>query len=134
MIDLFIYPKLRDEFELSDRVWFQQNGATCHTTDASLMLSGIYFNDNVIGRRLEIQWPAHSCDLNPLDFFLWGIFFFDDRVKLRKPRSLRQLKKYIVEEIQAIDKNVLHDVIQNFSKRLDACIAANGGYLALWMK
>jgi len=38
MIDLFFYPKLRDEFELSDRVWFQQDGATCHTTDASLEL------------------------------------------------------------------------------------------------
>ena len=29
------------------------------------------FNDLVISRGTDIIWPAHSTDVNPLDFFVW---------------------------------------------------------------
>lgn len=37
-------------------MWFQQDG----------------FNNRIISRRTDVNWPPRSCDLTTLDFFLWG--------------------------------------------------------------
>ena len=30
------------------------------------------FEDRIISRRADVVWPPRSCDLTPLDFYLWG--------------------------------------------------------------
>ena len=51
-----------------------------HTANAILDLLQQRFGDGVISRKTDYQWAAHSPDLNPFDFFLWG--YANDDVKL----------------------------------------------------
>ena len=68
MLAEFLWPKL-DDMDLTD-VWFQQDGATCHTSNATIALLHQKFPGLVISRRGDVNWPPRSCDLTPLDFFL----------------------------------------------------------------
>jgi hypothetical protein len=49
---------------------FQQDGATCHTSNASMREIESYFSDPFISKNLL---PPRSSDLTPRDFFLWGL-------------------------------------------------------------
>ncbi|GFT05056.1 transposon Tf2-9 polyprotein [Trichonephila clavipes] len=53
-------------------LWFQQDGATCHTARATIDLLKYTFGDRLISRFGPVNWPPRSCDLTPLDYFLWG--------------------------------------------------------------
>ncbi|GFU80075.1 transposable element Tc3 transposase [Trichonephila clavipes] len=53
-------------------LWFQQDGATCHTTRATIDLLKDTFGDRLISHFGSVNWPPRSCDLPPLDYFLWG--------------------------------------------------------------
>ncbi|GFW29254.1 uncharacterized protein TNCV_741961 [Trichonephila clavipes] len=53
-------------------LWFQQDGATCHTARATINLLKGTFGDRLISRFGPVNWPPRSCDLTPLDYFLWG--------------------------------------------------------------
>ncbi|GFX30198.1 uncharacterized protein TNCV_1963051 [Trichonephila clavipes] len=70
MITNFFIPELNnhDVQELG----FQQNGATCHTARATIDLLKVTFGDRLISRFGPVNWPPRSCDLTPLDYFLWG--------------------------------------------------------------
>ncbi|GFT00627.1 uncharacterized protein TNCV_141721 [Trichonephila clavipes] len=70
MITNFFIPELinHDVQEL----WFQQDGATCHTARAIIDLLKDTFGDRLISRFGPVNWPPRSCDLTPLDYFLWG--------------------------------------------------------------
>jgi hypothetical protein len=53
-----------------DEQWFRQDGGHPHTTNDSLAWLGEWFKDRLISRKCEIEWAAHSPDLNPPYFFL----------------------------------------------------------------
>ena len=64
------YPDLLTQFlallEENKQVWwFQQNGASSHTTKASTASSQNFFGDRIVGRGL---WPPRSPDLTSPDF------------------------------------------------------------------
>ena len=50
--------------------YYQQDGATCHTSNASMREIERYFQDRIISKKL---WPPRSPDLTPADFFLCGL-------------------------------------------------------------
>jgi len=58
-----------DDEELSIG-YFQQDGATSHTSHASMAEIQSFFGDRVISKGLG---PPRSPDLTPPDYFLWGI-------------------------------------------------------------
>ena len=60
------------EEEDNGNIWFQQNGATCHTAEASIDVLRPVFEDRIISRRADVVWSPRSCDLTPLDYYLWG--------------------------------------------------------------
>ncbi|GFV18537.1 uncharacterized protein TNCV_2871701 [Trichonephila clavipes] len=60
------------EAQCSQELWFQQDGATCHTARATIDLLKDTFGDRLISRFGPMNWPPRSCDLTPLDYFLWG--------------------------------------------------------------
>lgn len=68
MITDFLVPKIQ-ELDIND-LWFQQDGATCHTTRETLILLASHFDENIISRFGPFNWPHRSCDLTPLDYFL----------------------------------------------------------------
>ncbi|GFT01013.1 uncharacterized protein TNCV_4054151 [Trichonephila clavipes] len=70
MITNFFIPELNNHDV--QELWFQQDGATCHTACATIDLLKDTFGDHLISRFGPVNWPPRSCDLTPLDYFLWG--------------------------------------------------------------
>ncbi|GFS51659.1 hypothetical protein TNCV_613471 [Trichonephila clavipes] len=70
MITNFFIPELNNHDV--QELWFQQDGATCHTARATIDLLKDSFGDRLFSRFGTVNWPPRSCDLTPLDYFLWG--------------------------------------------------------------
>ncbi|GFV46924.1 transposable element Tc3 transposase [Trichonephila clavipes] len=68
MINNFFIPELNNHDV--QELWFQQDGATCHTARATIDLLKDTFGDHLISRFGPVNWPPRSCDLTPLDNFL----------------------------------------------------------------
>ncbi|GFV97817.1 putative DD41D transposase [Trichonephila clavipes] len=68
MITNFFIPELNNHDV--QELWFQQDGATCHTTRATFDLLKDTFGDRLISRFGPVNRPPRSCDLTPLDYFL----------------------------------------------------------------
>ncbi|GFW09313.1 hypothetical protein TNCV_4276411 [Trichonephila clavipes] len=76
MITNFFIPELNNHDV--QELWFQQDGATCHTARATIDLLKDTFGDRLISRFGPVNWPPRSCDLTPLDYFLWGYVNFSN--------------------------------------------------------
>jgi hypothetical protein len=76
-----------------DDLCFQQDGATCHTSNETIAILQEKFPDRV---------------LTPLDLFLWG--HVKDKVYANVPRSIQDLKDGIRE--------VSEDIQPNFMKKI----------------
>ena len=111
-----------DDEELSIG-YFQQDGATSHTSHASMAKIQSFFGDRVISKGL---WPLCSPDLMPPDYFLWG--YLKGRVYQNKPRTTDAMKANITEEIQAVTADVLARTFQNMVRWVQFCLDANGGH------
>ncbi|GFW63774.1 hypothetical protein TNCV_3743821 [Trichonephila clavipes] len=68
MITNFFIPELNNHDV--QELWFQQDGATCHTARATIDLLKDTFGDRLISRFGPVNWPPRFCDLTPLDYFL----------------------------------------------------------------
>ena len=70
MFNEFLFTKIEEE-DIGN-IWFQQDGITCHTAEATLDVLSPVFEGRIISRRAHVVWPPRSCDLTPLDYYLWG--------------------------------------------------------------
>lgn len=127
MIREFFGPALQEFDDFSDQWWFQQDGATSHTSNTALEAVREWFPDKLISRRGDINWPPRSPDLAPNDFFLWG--YLKSRVYNNAPANLIQLKNRIQEEIEAITPDLCTSVMENLRHRLEECQRRNGRHL-----
>ncbi|GFW11133.1 putative transposable element [Trichonephila clavipes] len=125
MITNFFIPELnnRDVQEL----WFQQDGVTCHTARATINLLKDTFGDRLISRFGPVNWPPRSCDLTPLDYFLWG--YVKSLVYADKPQTLDHLEDNIRRVIADIRPQMLEKVIENWTSRLDYIRASRGSHM-----
>ncbi|GFV51330.1 uncharacterized protein TNCV_3615281 [Trichonephila clavipes] len=105
-------------------LWFQQDGATCHTARATIDLLKDTFGDRLISRFGPVNWPPRSCDLTPLDYFLWG--YVKSLVYADKPQTLDPLEDNIRRVIADIRPQMLEKVIENWTSRLDYIRASRG--------
>ncbi|CAK9827801.1 hypothetical protein ANTRET_LOCUS5451 [Anthophora retusa] len=110
-----------------DDTWFQQNGATCHTSKETVALLKEMFNGRVISRGGDINWPPRSCDLTPLDFFLWG--FLKSKVYANNPKTIDELKNNIIAAINEIEFQLCENVMENWVKRMGLLKKSQGGHL-----
>ena len=95
----------------------------CHTAEAILDVLRPVFEDRIISRRADVVWPPRSCDLTPLDYYLWGAV--KDKCYTDKPKIIDALKDNIREAIGEIQ---LH-TIDNWTDRVGYCMASQGSYL-----
>jgi len=65
-----------------------------------------------------------EADLTPADFFLWGLL--KGKVYKNTPRTIKQLKDAISQEIQAVNVDTLGKVFQNFEKRIPVYLDVKG--------
>lgn len=123
MLQTFFAPRL-EEME-RENVWFQQDGATAHTSRACMEVLRAMFPERLISLRGDITWPARSPDIAPCDFFLWG--YLKAEVFKHRPTTLLQLKNCIRQEIAQIPLAMLERVMGSFQNRVQQCID-NGGH------
>ncbi|GFT91140.1 DUF4817 domain-containing protein [Trichonephila clavipes] len=107
-----------------NELWFQQDRATCHTARATIDLLKDTFDDRLISRFGPVNWPPRSCDLTPLDYFLWG--YVISQVYADKPQTLDHLEDNIRRVIADIRPQMLEKVIENWTSRLDYIRASRG--------
>jgi len=92
-------------------IMFQQDDAPCHTAGVTMELLREQFGESLISRNGVHNWPPRSCDLTPLDYFLWG--YVKSRVYGNKPKTIDELEANIRTIIAAIPPDMLHRVIEN---------------------
>ncbi|GFX16604.1 DUF4817 domain-containing protein [Trichonephila clavipes] len=122
MITNFFIPELNNHDV--QQLWFQQDGATCHTARATIDLLKDTFGDRLISRFGPVNWPPRSCDLTPLDYFLWS--YVKSLVYADKPQTLDYLEDNIRRVIADIRPQMLEKVIENWTSRLDYIRASRG--------
>ena len=109
--------------EVNERYcWFQQDGATCHTSNDTMTMLREFFDDRLISNNL---WPPRSPDLTSPDFFLWG--HLKEKVYCNNPRTLEDLKNNITAAVREVTVDVLRRVSENMCRRVDMCLLQNGG-------
>ena len=107
--------------------WFQQDGATPHTSKDSLIWPRQLFPDHLISRRCNPEWAPHSPDLNPPDFYLWD--YLKDNVYTNNPQTIPDLKAAIAAKIRVIPREECGRVIQNFARWVQVCLQHGGAHL-----
>ncbi|GFV47548.1 uncharacterized protein TNCV_2731471 [Trichonephila clavipes] len=97
-------------------LWFQQDGATCHTARATIDLLKDTFGDRLISRFGPVNWPPRSCDLTPLDYFLWG--YVKSLVYANKPQTLDPLE----DNIRRVIADIRPQMLEKSHRKLDVQI------------
>lgn len=123
MLREFLWPEL-ETIDI-ENMWFQQNGATCHTANATLDLLREKFGNRILSSG-SVNWPPRSCDLTPLDFFLWG--YIKSQVYADKPNTLEHLEVNIRQVIADITPIILDRVVNNWSHRVRQTVQSRGGH------
>ncbi|GFW19944.1 putative transposable element [Trichonephila clavipes] len=108
MITNFFIPELNNHDV--QELWFQQDGATCHTARATIDLLKDTFGDRLISRFGPVNWSPRSCDLTPLDYFLWG--YVKSLVYMDKPQTLDHLE----DNIRRVIADIGHKCCKKSSK------------------
>ena len=128
MLNRFFYQHLQDHNMDATTQWFQQDGATSHTTRAVLQSLSTIFEERIISMKTAFPWPARSPDLSVLDFWVWGMLkdnIFRDAV----PNTIQDLKQCIVNEVRKIKIHQISAAFRNLVKRLEECVANGGAHV-----
>ncbi|GFV80847.1 DUF4817 domain-containing protein [Trichonephila clavipes] len=108
MITNFFIPELNNHDV--QELWFLQDGAICHTARATIDLLKDTFGDRLISRFGPVNWAPRSCDLTPLDYFLWGYvnsFVYADK---------RQTLAHLEDNIRRVIADIRPQVLEKSSK------------------
>ena len=65
------------------------------------------FGEQLISRFGPVSWPPRSCDITPLDFFLW--VYVKSKVYADKPATIQALEANITRVINAIPVEMLDE-------------------------
>ena len=130
----FLFTK--NEEEDIGNIWLQQDGNMCHTAEATLDVLRRVFQDRIISRRADVVWPSGSCDLTPLDYYLWSAVknkcYADKREMPSKinvtPETIDSLKDNIREAIGEIQLHKIDNVLKNWTDRVGYCMASRSSH------
>lgn len=100
----------------------QQDWAPAHRAKSTIT----YLETHFPGFLNKNQWPASSCDLNPLDFSVWG--YMQQKLVNKNIRDLNTLRREIVKIWDELDVDYLRRTVESVIPRLKACIKAEGGH------
>ena len=110
-----------------DDIWFQQDGATCHTARETMAILREQLGEQLISRFGPVNWPCRSCDITPVDFFLWD--YVKSKVYMDKPATIEELEANITRVIGQISLEMLERVIENWNFRKDHVSRSHGQHL-----
>lgn len=69
-------------------------------------------------------WPLNSPDLNPVDYKIWGCM--QERVYKKPICDMAELKQRLVKVWAALEQTIVDEAIDQWRKRLKACVKAKG--------
>lgn len=101
---------------------FQQDSAPAHKAKTTQT----WFRTNKIDFISHEEWPSSSPDLNPLDYAIWQVI--EEKACAKFHKNLDSLKHAIVKTVAELDINVVRSAIDDWPRRLRACIRAKGGH------
>ena len=110
-----------------DDVYFQQDGAKWHASGETINLLREKFLGRVISRNDDCNWSPRSCDVIPLDFFLWG--HVKDKVYADALQSIQHLKEKMREVIDEIEPHLFENVMEHFINRASSCKRSCGVHI-----
>ena len=90
---------------------------TRHTAEVTLDVLRPVFEDRIISRRTDVVWPPRSCDLTPLDYYLW--YAVKDKCYADKPQTIDALQDNIREAIGEIQLHTIDNVLKNWTDRVE---------------
>ena len=114
MLNGILFTKIKEE-DIGN-IWFQQDGAKCHTAETTLDVLRPVFEDRIISRRADVVWPPRCCDLTPLDYYLWCVV--KGKCYADKPEAIDALKHNIREDIGEIQLHTINNVLKNQIDRI----------------
>uniref|UniRef100_A0A914E7I6 Tc1-like transposase DDE domain-containing protein n=1 Tax=Acrobeloides nanus TaxID=290746 RepID=A0A914E7I6_9BILA len=121
MLEELLLPWASDLF--GDEEWcFQQDSDSAHkANEIQDWLSEHCPDCDFITRE---EWPPNSPDLNSLDYAVWSIM--EEKACAKPHKDVESLKRALIKASDEI--NVLEKIVDNFPKRLKACVEAKGGH------
>lgn len=111
-----------------NKQFFQQDGASSHTGCGNLQYLQYLFQGQLISRKSDFSYPAHSPDLTPLDAFLWGMLkqeCFHEPV----PHTCSELKANIERTISAVHEESCRAMVEKVVERMEECLSRDGGHM-----
>ncbi|GFX67596.1 uncharacterized protein TNCV_3933381 [Trichonephila clavipes] len=85
------------------------------------------FGDRLISRFGPVNWPPRSCDLTPLDYFLWD--YVKPLVYANKPQTLDHLEDNIRRVIADIRPQMLEKSHRKLDVQIDYIRASRGSHI-----
>jgi hypothetical protein len=89
----------------------QQDGATAHSTRATLAYLEEFYVDRIINRGLNPKWRPRSPDLTSLHFSIFG--WLKDNVYKQQLHTREELMEEITHHCQNIDARTLENIFEN---------------------
>uniref|UniRef100_A0A914DY47 Uncharacterized protein n=1 Tax=Acrobeloides nanus TaxID=290746 RepID=A0A914DY47_9BILA len=77
-------------------------------------------------RNNDGEWPPNSPNLNPLDYSVWSIL--EEKACAKPHPNVESLKRALKKAWNEITLETLIKIVDNFPKRLKACMDAKGGH------
>ena len=111
---------IRDKYGV--KLIFEQDGAAVHKTKANITLLNRLF-----GKNGWIQNSPNSPDLAYPIEDLWSII--KPRVKRRNPKSIEELKIFLLEEWSSVPIELVQNLCKGFLNRIKKCLELNGSRL-----
>ena len=102
---------------------FQQDSAPAHASKKTQA----WLIQNLPHHWPPDVWPPNSQDLNPLDYFVLGVL--KTKTNATFHTSVDAIKQAVVEQFALLDKESLVKACRVFRTRVEAVIAAEGGYI-----
>ena len=80
-----------------------------------------------LSEAVDVVWPTRSCDLTPLDYYLWCAV--KDKCYADKLETIDVLKDNIRKAIGEIQMHTIDNVLKNWTNRVGYCMASRGSHL-----
>ena len=93
-----------------NNMWWQQDGAPAHTSNATMQYLRGQFPLRLMSKRGDWPWPPRSPDLAICDFFLWG--YLKQQIwnvpHDQQPQNLEELRNSIVTACRNLEQRMIH--------------------------
>lgn len=110
------------EKKTNSKLIFEQDGASSHTSKSNIFLLNKLFTKDG-----WLQNPPNSPDLAYPIERLWGLI--KPRVKRRGPKSISELKQFLLEEWNSIPIEIIQNLCKGYLDKIRKCFELEGARL-----